>query len=337
MASAIPWKLLLQRACSLVLKRHREGEPLRVLTVETPVEALSYQINPLVFRGKATVLFGDGGLGKSTLALLSAMCVSTGEAVAGIAALPGRALYLDYEDSYDVHVRRMQAIAACHPALARADVHYQACTEPLTALTPTLLRRIQTDGITFLVLDSLAAATGGDAGAEAATKVFRAIRTLNVGALILAHVPKSPGEGQEPSIYGSVFHKNFARSTWEIRKEQEIGSDQAILGLFNRKSNLSRLHYPLGLKVTQNEDGSQIRYESADLSQVAEMVKSLPAPAQIRNFLEDGTPRTAKAIAEGTGLKLDTVKSTLSREKGRKWQMLGGAGQETLWTVLGSK
>jgi hypothetical protein len=333
----IPWKLLLQKSCALVLRRHREGEPLRILTIETPIESLTYQVNPFVFSRKPTVLFGDGGLGKSSLALLCAMLVSTGETVAGVSALSGKALYLDYEDSYDVHVRRMRAIAACHPILARADVQYQACNEPLTTLAHTLLRRIQAEGITFLVLDSLAAATGGDASAESATKVFRAIRTIGVGALVLAHVPKSPVEGQDPSIYGSVFHKNFSRSTWELRKEQEVGADVSILGLFNRKSNLSRLHLPFGLKVTQNADNTLMQYEPFDLNKAAELAKALPAPAQIRNFLEDGTPRTAKQIAEGTGLKLATVTSALSRDKGRKWQMIGGAGQDTLWCVLGSK
>jgi hypothetical protein len=330
----IPWKFLLQRACSVVLKRHRDGEPLRILTVETPIEPLTFQINPLVFRGKVTVLFGDGGLGKSSLALLCAMLVSTGETVAGIAALPGIPLYLDYEDSYDVHVRRMQAIAAYHPTVAKADVRYQACTEPLSTLTHTLLRRIQAEGITFLVLDSLAAATGGDAGAEAATKVFRALRTLNVGALVIAHVPKSPGEGQEPSIYGSVFHKNFARATWEIRKEQEIGSDQSILGIFNRKSNLSRLHHPIGLKVTQDADNTRMQYETFDLSQAGELATALPLPNRIRNLLEsDGMPRPSKEIADELGAALPTVKAVLSKHKGFKWHMIG-EGREAKWTVL---
>ena len=333
LAPAIPWKLLLQRACSLVLKRYREGEPLRILTVNTPVEPLTFQINPLVFRGKATVLFGDGGLGKSSLALLCAMCVSTGETVAGIAALPGVALYLDYEDSYDVHVRRMQAIAACHPNVTKADVRYQACTEPLSTLTHTLLRRIQTEGITLLVLDSLAAATGGDAGAEAATKVFRAIRTLNVGALIIAHIPKSPGEGQEPSIYGSVFHKNFARSTWELRKEQEVGEDTAILGLFNRKSNLSRLHHPIGLKVTQNSENTRMGYEAFDLSQAGELATALPLPNRIRNLLEDREPRSSKQIAEELDAPLGYVKNTLSKHKGFKWHMTG-ENKDAKWTVI---
>ena len=337
LTATIPWKLLLQKACALVLRRHREGEPLRTLTIDTPIDSLTYQVNPFVFSQKPTVLFGDGGLGKSSLGLLCAMLVATGASVVGLSALPGKPLYLDYEDSYEVHVRRMRAIAACHPVLARADVQYQACNEPLTTLAHTLLRRIQAEGITFLVLDSLAAATGGDAGAESATKVFRAIRALGVGALVLAHVPKSPIEGQEPSIYGSVFHRNFSRSTWELRKEQEVGADVSILGLFNRKSNLSRLHLPIGLKVTQNADNTLMQYEPFDLNEAVELAKALPAPAQIRNFLEDGTPRTAKQIAEGTGLKLSTVTSALSREKGRKWQMIGGAGQDTLWCVLGAK
>jgi hypothetical protein len=114
LASSVPWKWLLQKSCALVLKRHREGEPLRVLTVDTLIEPLTFQVNPLVFRNKPTVLFGDGGLGKSSLALLCAMLVSTGESIAGVSALPGIPLYLDYEDSYDVHVRRMRAIATGH-------------------------------------------------------------------------------------------------------------------------------------------------------------------------------------------------------------------------------
>ncbi len=334
LAPSVPWKWLLQKACALVLKRHREGEPLRVLTIDTPIEPLTFQVNPLVFQNKPTVLFGDGGLGKSSLALLCAMLISTGESMAGISALPGIPLYLDYEDSYDVHVRRMRAIAACHSNVAKADVRYQACTEPLANLTHTLLRRIQAEGISFVVLDSLAAATGGDAGAEAATKVFRAIRRLNVGALIIAHIPKSPGEGQEPSIYGSVFHKNFARSTWELRKEQDVDSDTSILGLFHRKSNLSRTHSPMGLKVTQNAENSQIHYEPFDLSQAPELAKSLPWPHQIRNLLEsDGIPRSSKDIADELGAPLATIKVCLSTHKGKKWHMIG-ENRDAKWTTL---
>ena len=57
--SAHPWKRLLQRACSLALCRHREGEPFRILTLDSPLEPpilpnhparLSQQAHRLIWR-----------------------------------------------------------------------------------------------------------------------------------------------------------------------------------------------------------------------------------------------------------------------------------------------
>lgn len=334
-APTVPWKLLLQRACSLVLTQHRRGEPLQRLTQATPVEALSYALNPLVFRGKPTILFGDGGLGKSSLALLCAMLVSIGGSLAGLRAVPGRALYLDYEDDADVHARRLQALIAGHPELAAAEVAYLRCTEPLARMVAPLVRRLQEEGITFLVLDSLIAATGGDASAEATAKLFAALRVLNVSTLALGHVPKSQPEGiDRATVYGSVFFKNLSRSVWELQKEQDLGSEQSILGLFHRKSNLSRLQLPLTLKVTQDADGTLMQYEPIDMGEASALATALPLANRIRNLLDDGTPRTAREIGEELGAPLPSVKATLSKHAGRKWQMLGGVGRETNWTVL---
>lgn len=333
--STLPWKLILQRACSLVLRRYRMGPPTLLLTNETPVEPLTYVLNPIAFKKKTTIIFGDGGLGKSSLALFLGMCVSADQSLVGFRALKGRVLYLDYEDDADVHARRLQAILRGHPELAGATIHYQRCTEPLSRLTHVLARFIQSEGITFVILDSIMAATGGDSSAEAATKLFAALRQLDTTTLALGHVPKTMAEGQDhQTVYGSVFHQNFARSVFEVQKRQEVGEDGAILALIHRKSNLSRLHHPIGLRMSQNADSTELRYEPCDLNSVVEMAKALPAAAQIRNLLEDGRPREAKQIAEETGVKLATVKSTLSKHQGYKWQMIGGPGQETLWAVL---
>ncbi len=329
------WTRLIESTAVLVLRRYREGEPLRLLTVDTPVDQLTYQLNPLVFAQKPTILYGDGGLGKSSFALLCGCLVSRGETVAGISAVPGRVLYLDYEDSWDVHVRRMQAIAFCHPNLKAADIRYQAHAEPIWNILPSLLRLVQVERITFLILDSLAAATCGDSSAEAATKAFRALRMLNVGSLVLAHIPKATEQQQEAGIYGSVFFKNFARSTWELRKEQEVGADESILGLFNRKSNLSRLHPPLGLRVRQNATNTFIHYEAYDLTQTVELAKGLPVASRIRNLLEEkeGNLCTAKDIAEALEIPLGTVKTTLSRHNKIKWNSVG-EGREAKWCAL---
>src|SRR5262249_42755437 len=127
LAATIPWKLLLQKACTLVLRRHRQGHPVLHLTRHTSVSPLTFTVNPLVLANKPTILFGDGGVGKSSLALFLAMLVSTGRTVAGFSARPGKPLYLDFEDDQDVHTRRLHAIMQGHPELADADVAYQRC------------------------------------------------------------------------------------------------------------------------------------------------------------------------------------------------------------------
>lgn len=328
------WTRLIEATAVLVLRRFREGEPPHRLNAETPIESLSYQLNPLVFSRKVTILYGDGGLGKSSLALLMGMLVSTGETVAGLSAVRGRVLFLDYEDTLDVHARRREAIATCHPALKSAELIYQTHHEPIWNILPTLLRLVQLERIDFIILDSLAAATCGDASAEAATKAFRALRMLNRGALVLAHIPKMNEQQKEAGIYGSVFYKNFARSTWELKKEQDVGADESVLGLFNRKSNLSRLHPPIGLRVRQNATSTAMAYEACDLSQTLELEKGLPIASRIRNLLEkDGGLYTSREIAEALAAPIATVKSTLSRENQRKWHSIG-EGREIKWTCV---
>lgn len=335
-ATSIPWKILLQRSCALVLRRYRRGTPPIHINRDSTVEPLTFAVNPLVVKKKSTILFTDGGKGKSTYALFLAMLVSIGLSLAGFSALPGRPLFLDWEDDHDVHTRRLKAIQAGHPELEAADVLYLRCTEPLTKLTYELARMIQHESITFVVVDSLLAAMGGEASAEAVGKFFAALRVLQVETLLIGHTPKTLGEGQEhPTVYGSVFNQNFARSVWELKTEQEIGDDSAVLGLFHRKSNLTRKHHPIGLKVTHAKDGTFISYESFDLNKTTELEAALPLPSRIRNLLDsDGVPRTAEQIAKELGVegKLPSVRTTLSRHKGKKWSKLG----EDKWTTISS-
>lgn len=336
-SASIPWKVLLQKACALVMRRHRQGEPLVHLNKDYEMEPLSYAINPIVPRKKTAILFADGGKGKSTYALMLAMLVSTGQNAARFSALPGKALFLDWEDDVDVHARRLHALRAGHPELDNAEVQYQRCCEPLTKLTHDLARTIQREGITFVVIDSLLAAMGGEASAEAVGKFFAAVRVFQVESLLIGHTPKTLAEGQEhATVYGSVFNQNFARGVWELKTEQEIGEDSAILGLFHRKSNLTRKHPPIGLKVTHKPDGSCIKYEPFDLTKAAVMVNALPLPNRIRNLLDsDGMPRTSQQVADELGSKLNSVKTTLSnpRYKGIKWSLIG-EGKEARWTTM---
>ena len=111
------WARMIESTCVLTLRRYRRGEPSHYLDRHTIVEPLTFAINPLVPKNKACILFSDGGKGKSTFALALCLAVNAGATVAGVSALKGKALYLDWEDDVDVHARRLQAIQAGHPEL----------------------------------------------------------------------------------------------------------------------------------------------------------------------------------------------------------------------------
>jgi RecA-family ATPase len=297
----------------------------------------------MIEKSAGNIVFGDGGLGKSSLGLLWALQIRAGVSVAGFLAVKGKPLFLDYEDTDQVLIRRIRAIAAAHPQLGEEELSYQECSEPIWTITPQLQRRILEEHFTCIILDSLLPATGGDAGAEATTKAFNAIRKLktsqgaNVDALIFAHVAKGQADaGQRQTVYGSVFSQNYFRNIWELKREQEIGSETCILGLFHHKANHGPKLDSIGLQVTQNRTNTLLKYEPFDLSQSAELQAALPLPNRIRNLLDsDGIPRSSQQIAEELGAKLGTVKTTLSnpRYKGIKWQMVG-EGKETKWTTL---
>jgi hypothetical protein len=331
------WARLIESTCVLTLRRYRRGEPSHYLDRHTIVEPLTFVLNPLVPKKKPCILFSDGGKGKSTLALAFAMAVNVGGHVAEVSAVKGKSLYLDWEDDVDVHARRLKAIQAGHPDLIDAGVEYLRCVEPLWKQTHPLVKLIQEKAITFVVLDSLMAATGGDASAEATGHLFAALRQFNVESLCIGHVPKQKGEGQEhATVYGSIFNQNYARAVWELQTEQEIGNDSAVLGLFHRKSNLSRKHAPLGLKVTHNAEGTFVRYETFNLAQTADLLNALPLQNRIRNLLDsDGMPRSSKQIADELDVKLASAQVTLSRHRGIKWSMIG-ENREAVWTTLHS-
>jgi hypothetical protein len=331
----VPWKVLLPHACARVLLRHRTGEPVIVLSQASAPVPLAFQVNPFVYQRKTTILFGDGGQGKSTFALWLGLLAATGQQAAGVSALKTRALYLDYEDDEDIHIFRLHGLLAGHPELAGAEVLYQRVSAPFATLARPLARRLQEQHVGLLIIDSLFAASAGSE-AEQCAKFFAALRPLKVGALVLGHTPK-PQDGVDPSIHGSVFNKNFARLCWEFRREQGGPGDPARIALFHRKDNYSPQQTARGFLVTQRPDGSLCRYDPCDLSDAPELQKGLPAAARIRTLLEDGVPRTAKDIADEAGLPLGTVKSTLSRENGRKWMILGEDYRNPQWTVLNPK
>jgi hypothetical protein len=180
----------------------------------------------------AQLLYGVGGCGKSWLALR----------IAGDLARSGqRVAYLDWESTRSDMAGRLRALFGPDPP----RVLYASCAAPLAEEAEDWLgeslaaRRVQ-----FVVVDSAGPACGGKPEeADSALRLFRAIRELRVGALVLAH--QSKADGGERAPFGSVFWVNSARAVWHI--EARIDGGLLRLVLRQRKNNYGPLAQPVGL------------------------------------------------------------------------------------------
>lgn len=326
----VPCKGLLDRACSIVLKRHRQGEP----TIElqpSPVSHVPYILNPLVYDGHQSLLYAPGGSCKSYLALYFALLACHGAYQAGVSGIKTPVLYLDWELNRDTVGGRLKALQIGHPELAHVLPYYRRCEAPLHQEAHKIAADVAERKIKLVILDSAAMACGGDLSSpDAAIGLQRALRQIACASLLLAHVAKNVQEGQQATAYGSVFFRELARNVWELTKASDTNPVQVLLT--QHKDNFSPRHEPLGFALHFEREA--VRVSACNIDDQPDFEAKLPAPSRIRNLLEDGTPRTPKQVADEIGIALTTVQRTLSRYRGHKWQMIGGVGQATQWTVL---
>src|SRR4029453_17384318 len=141
-----------------------------------------------------------------------------------------------------------------------------------SSIFPRWLRRlrriIKKERIEYGIFDSIGYGTqGAPESAEAAMDYCRALRQLQIGAYLPAHITKS-GDANDQRPFGSVFWHNSARSTWNV-KLAATSADGLSLGYFNRKNNIGRWHAAVGIHA--NFDGDRVYFSRVDLATVDEL------------------------------------------------------------------
>lgn len=297
------WDALVEGSCVKVLRAFREGEPAILLRdAEKPPDA-GWLLPPLVLGRLPTILFGDGGTGKSWLVLAAALSIHTDQPLLGIAPTARRRVaYLDWElEDWEQRERMRMLVGDQEP-----DLIYRRCSGPLRDQVDSLRRLIRDRGIGFVVIDSIGPACGG-APEESAVALgfFEALRMLGVGALCVAHVNRA-GDTDKP--FGSAFWHNGARATWYVKQ----ASGDFTVGLFNRKSNVGRPAPPRGYRIV--EDAGRIRIEPARVAEEPELEQDLPLPVRMKAALRPGA-LPAHELAELLGAKVDSVDRTARRNQ----------------------
>jgi DNA-directed RNA polymerase specialized sigma24 family protein len=308
------WDEVLEQLSVITLERLRAGEPIRVAGLGNELHEPSYLLYPLLPKSLPTLFYGEGGVAKSYFALFLALSVQLPYEEWDWFPHQANALYLDYETDFEEVDYRSKRIKRGLSMPEELSIRYRRCALPLADDLSEIQRAIADGNIGLVVVDSLGAACGGDLNsAEVATRFFGALRQLPVTSLLISHVSKSK-ETKDKTPYGSVYFYNFARNVFELRRIQEAEQDEINLGVFHRKNNLGKLHYPLGFTVRFETDRTV--FQKQDIRDIPEFLETLSNAVRIEALLKHGTMSVAE-IAEELDITAGSVRVTLNRLKDR--------------------
>ena len=303
------WDAMVEQFCVMTLDHWRQGEPVVDLGTVKPSPEPIYRLRPFLLEEEATLIYGDGGIGKSYVAAYLASQVDQGIKMGGYAPIRGNVLYLDYETNAQIAARRFQALAKGFGFGDTSGVLYRFCYQPLASDIAEIQTIVAEANIECIVVDSAGPACGGDPeSASSAINYFTALRSLRKTSLTIAHRSKSGSVGP----FGSVYWVNYPRATYELKKAQEMGKDTMHVALIHRKVNEGRLQEPVSFRFTFHPNAVTVTEEP--IEDVPEFLSELPLADQLVACFQDHGPQSAKDLATMTGLNLGSIQVTLSRD-----------------------
>ena len=308
-----PWPALLNRAVGLLRAQQDDADPSVNLTEIATDTRVRYMVRPFLLEDAPTILFGQGGAGKTYITLAMALAVGLGDTFIGESVIQGKVLFLDYESTDGrTKARLMRLLRGIGDAEWNDPpfIYWPAEGRPLKDLVTPLRRKIANEDVKLLIVDAVGDACGGNPKDEdVALGYFRSLARLGLPSISLAHVTKDDAD-QYP--FGSIFWHHRARITWNVKMVREDG-DVRHVGLFNRKANEDREYPPLGIKLEfegGRDDTHTVTVSKEEV--VEEFATELPLAMRLRQYLRPGE-RSVKQLATAVGKSEDTVSRTLRR------------------------
>lgn len=314
----IPWEIAIEQMRVKILQAFREQSQVEVIDASGQPPEFKYVIEPIALQGLPAIIFGSGGTGKSTFALYLAAIIQSGQSTKNLKiSEPHKVLYLDWETNKDIIAYQYTKI--CKSIGNVLPLYYLKCSLTFTDSINTIKKHIDTVEADVLIIDSLGLACGGNlVDPDIANQFFLALAQLGTTTIILHHTSKSENDSKTP--FGTVYFWNNSRNIFELRKIQEQGADDMVVGAFHRKANYNKLVPPMAFKIHHNETAISVEeVEAKDY-----FPDELSISERIYNLLITTGKMSAKEIAEALGIKQDVVRVNLNRMKAKgQTQKLG--------------
>jgi len=305
------WETIIEQLRVYTAMQFEQGEPVVVLDGNGNMEMPKWILYPVVMEKQLTIMYGEGGIGKSTVALMMAAMMQE-ESIINSFKLEKKVksiLYLDYETSKEIINWQYRRILK-GLGLSGLKILYRRCCLPLHHDENNIKEIIVENKVEVVIVDSAGIATGIELNeAMGANKLCSILREFGTTNILITHTSKNPNEKQK-TPYGSVYFVNNARNLFEIAKAYDR-ENELLVGIFHRKSNIMKLVEPIGLKLIFKPDIIEI-YEIP--IEGTSLEQKVPITTRILRLLEENRGGMyLGGIVDRLGEDKNTVKMTLSR------------------------
>lgn len=294
----VDWDSILESMCVQSAQQFEAGEPVVELSIDSEADLppTEYLVYPLVPRYKPTIFYGDGESYKSSLSRLLAIMVTLplkdNNLGLKVCESSERVLLLDWEADEDEAKAQLIATLKGLGLGIMLPMNYRSCHVSLAQDIEAIAARIDEVKATTLVIDSLGPAAGGELTSTLSSIPFyNALRSLRdhrgkvLTSIIIAHNSKNPLE-KKKTVFGSTFFGLLARYQWEVTKVQDIGSDEADICLYHRKTNISKHFKPLSFHIHRN--AQSMTFSRQDPAAIGEFAAGLSMSDRILGVLRHG-------------------------------------------------
>lgn len=290
-----PYREMLLMASNWVAEQVRHGEPVKRLGQKYIPEPQRYALWPYLPLGVITSFYGEGGSGKSFLALYFLLLIQEGLERNGLRPTKLRVLYLDYECNWDEQQSRLMRVAQGMGLESYEDILYVECYRPLHDDLPAIRRLIDENNIDVVVVDSMSLASGGDPKEHKdVNRTMGALRSLRRTVLVLDHVTKSGDQGK---AIGAQSKFDYSRSAIEAVREREPNGDGIQVGIFHRKANNGPLHQAMGFDLSFDGDEGPVIISRMDVRDTETLAQRVPLRDRILHAVSRG-PLDLAALKE---------------------------------------
>jgi len=261
---------------------------------------IQYLYYPLILERVPNLIFGEGGSGKSLLAIYLGLLISQKMNV----------LYIDYEAEEEIWQIRTKKIRVSNDIPQAYKFLYYRAYIPFHEMIEFLKWKINKENIGFVIIDSLGKACMGLNLIEAhsASIFFSALDELKVNSLVISHIAKE----KQGIPYGSVFFYNFARNIFEVEKYANLEDNSLYLSLINTKNNYAKLSPPIYFWISFADNKIEI-IKVDEIPQ--EHLYFLDTFTQIKLLLQRYEALSTKEIAKMLEKNPETIRKIIQRHK----------------------